>query len=142
MFGEKDIKCPKFAGRNSHSTESSDSGIESPTPETSPDFKQNSQQCTETYTCMKNMARESCTVSMVSRENSSYTCTCTIEKQSAFENGLESDISVISCTCTVSIIPNPSSVATPYEIPAPDTIVAMDCEFVGVQPKNTSALGK
>ncbi|XP_071138125.1 uncharacterized protein [Mytilus edulis] len=64
-------------------------------------------------------------------------CACTVKKsEDAESSNLINDMKINGAT--VSLCVN----STLNSIPTEDRIVAMDCEFVGVHPKNKSALGR
>lgn len=101
-----------------------DSGIESvesntTTDSTSPPHPNNSDTCTSTKHCA------------VCFQKLTLTCTCISQASQHCKQ--------MKQTCDIEV--NTISLAS-YNIPSPDRIVAMDCEFVGVFPKDTSALGR
>jgi hypothetical protein len=97
----------------------------------------NVQTCNTNSIQYNNKIKENCEICL---QKISYSCTCLVQNiQDGKKIQQECDIEIN----TTSIVANPSHKGFPshYNIPPPDLIVALDCEFVGVHPKNTSALG-
>jgi hypothetical protein len=119
------------------SEEDDDSGIENLMSNTSTCTTDNVQTCNSNSIQYNNKIKENCEICL---QKISYSCTCLVQNiQDGKKIQQECDIEIN----TTSIVANPSHIGFPshYNIPPPDLIVALDCEFVGVHPKNTSALG-
>lgn len=138
LYSEKEMKWNRFEiDKKIQSEEDDDSGIESVKSSTSTCTTDNVQTCNTNSIQYNNKIKGNCEICL---QKISYSCTCLVQNsQDSKKIQQDCDIEIN----TTSIVSNPSHIGFPsrYKIPPPDLIVALDCEFVGVHPKNTSALG-
>lgn len=139
LYSEKEMKWNRFEiDKKIQSEEDDDSGIESVKSSTSTCTTDNVQTCNTNSIQYNNKIKGNCEICL---QKISYSCTCLVQNsQDSKKIQQDCDIEIN----TTSIVSNPSHIGFPsrYKIPPPDLIVALDCEFVGVHPKNTSALGR
>lgn len=138
LYTEKEMKWNHFEidqKIQSDEDDLDDSGIESLKSNTSTCTTDNVQMCNNIQ--YNNKIKGNCEICL---QEISYSCTCFVpNSQDGKKIQQNGDIEIN----TTSIVANPSQIGfASHNIPPPDLIVALDCEFVGVLPKNTSALGR
>lgn len=131
LFKEKEMKWEDFVILECESKDE-DSGIDSP----SCSSVESTSCCTDTYTDCSNVkaTQYSTCDNCLSHSTEVQEKVCTLCKDSC----VACDHSENSICDNISNHNNDSDI---WEIPEPNRIIAMDCEFVGLMPKNTSALG-